>query len=57
MAKAQLAVTLYMETQVLTGFIYQPKEERLSDLLVGVAKVFSEYKLDDLFYVQRRDYD
>ena len=25
--------------------------------IVGVAKVFSEYKLDDLFYVQRRDYE
>ncbi len=37
MTKAQLAVTLYMETQTLTGFIYQPKEERLSDLLNAVS--------------------
>ena len=37
MTKTQLAVTLYMETQVLTGFIDQPKEERLSDLLNGVS--------------------
>jgi len=25
--------------------------------IVGVAKAFPEYKLDDLFYVQRRDYE
>ncbi len=36
MTKAQLAVTLYMETQVLTGFIHH-YEERLSDLLNGVS--------------------
>ncbi|GAI26224.1 unnamed protein product [marine sediment metagenome] len=36
MAKTQLAVTLYMETQTLTGFICH-KEERLSDLLNAVS--------------------
>ena len=36
MAKTQLAVALYMETQVLTGFINHD-EERLSDLLNGVS--------------------
>jgi len=30
------AVTLYMHTQVLDGFVDQPSEERLSDLLNGV---------------------
>jgi len=38
MTKAQLAVTLYMQTQFLTGFIYHPCEERLSDLLNGVGQ-------------------
>jgi len=36
MDAARLAVTLYMETQVLTGFIYQPYGERLLDLLNGI---------------------
>jgi len=39
MAEAkQLAVTLYMQTQTLIGFIYH-KEERLSDLLNGVSSM------------------
>ncbi len=38
MTKAtQLAVVLYMETQVLAELIYQPKEERLSDIINGVS--------------------
>jgi len=36
MAKTQLTVALYMETKVLTGFIYHD-EERLSDVLNGVS--------------------
>jgi len=36
MVKAQLGVTLYMQTQTLTGFIHH-KEERLSDLLNAVS--------------------
>jgi hypothetical protein len=31
----RLAVTLYMQTQVLTGAVLQPHEQRLSDLLNG----------------------
>lgn len=33
---AWLRVELYMQTQVLSGFIYQPHQERLFDLLNGV---------------------
>jgi hypothetical protein len=32
-----LAVKLYMQAQVLSGFIYQTYEERLLDLLNGVS--------------------
>ena len=37
MGAASLGVTLYTQTQVLTGFIYQSHEERLSDLLNNVS--------------------
>jgi len=37
MTEAQLGVTLYMETQVLTGFIYH-HERRLSDILNSVSR-------------------
>ena len=36
MHAAWLTVTVYMQTQVLTGFIYQPHQHRLLDLLNGV---------------------
>lgn len=32
-----LSITFYMETQVLTGFIHQPAEQRLLDLLNGAS--------------------
>ena len=49
----QLVVTLYMQTQVLIGSIYQPREQRLLDLLNGVLLSPSEnsgvfLKLSDL---------
>lgn len=34
---AWLAVKLYMQTQVLSGFFYHPYEERLLDLLNGIS--------------------
>lgn len=36
-ATERLAVKLYLQTQVLSGFIYCPYEERLLDLLSGVS--------------------
>lgn len=33
---ARLVVAVYTQTEVLTGFIYQPHQERLLDLLNGV---------------------
>ena len=32
-----LAVKLYLKTQALSGFIYNPYEERLLDLLNGIS--------------------
>jgi len=37
MDAAWLGVAFYTETQVLTGFIYQPYEERLLDILNGIS--------------------
>ena len=36
-ATERLAVKLYFQTQVLSGFIHCPYEERLLDLLSGVS--------------------
>ena len=36
MDAARLAVTVYMQGQVLTGFIHQPHKRRLLDLLNGI---------------------
>ena len=37
MSGEKLSVTLYMETQVFTGFIHQLREERLLDFLNGAS--------------------